>query len=196
MVPGITLLIQSLFQPTRLGRELDLVTARLPAMVCATIVRLIACAAIGLAKMDKPDLALIAAAGVFLASWFCEWLIAWLFTGSVLIEDVPRQQHLRYWHTLCHCFSTHLLITAACGVGGLFLLPRLTAVPLPYYGLPLVATAILNLAYWWNNLGRAILARSVPGPSRTMNLFMIPLIGGLGYVLCAFVILLYRYSVE
>jgi hypothetical protein len=104
-------------------------------------------------------------------------MIPWLLGGSVPATGVTAAQTHRFWRMLTRCFASHLLVTAVlCGLtmAAIPLTPRHLSV---YPGLLLIVFPVMVMLWWWNALGRAILARGFPSAARTMIVFFIPVIG-------------------
>ncbi len=116
----------------------------------------------------------------------CEFLIAWLLSRYVEPRAVPLHARLRFWRTLCNCFSTHLLVTIV------FLCPfpllnqimarqRINSPAWMWLSIVsvviLYGTPLLTLLWWWFCLGTAIAARGLPSWGRIGVIFLIPIIG-------------------
>ncbi len=172
------ILYASLFEPTKLGRDLpcrpDSETATAYGFVSRS-------AAFGLMVLPLSILIkgeglgpiLLMGIAVMIVSHLCEVVIAGSLSRYVQPCNVPRHGRYRFWRTMCNCFSTHLPIAVGLTVPLACLLVMMEAqvVSLVFISIP----PLISLWWWWC-LGQAISKRGLRSTGKTAVILLIPVI--------------------
>lgn len=169
-------LLESLFHPRRLGRELPLFPSTFAARRYTVLTRFATMVVLAAGVMTFTGAAsgpaevwviifLVAGAGFFMGSLACEYTLAAAFRATVRGPTVPTTRTFDFWLVLVQCFSGHLILTAA-----LTMLMARTFVSV----LLILPAGLVPLSWWF--MGVMSAARQRGGPeSRPVRMVLLGL---------------------
>lgn len=170
----------SLFRPSRVGRELPPWIAADAAANYSLAMRSIGLIAAFFMFFAVPEVGSSVSIGILLwapvivfGTYFCEWGIASYLARWVEPLCVPTVRRYEFWRSLCHCFTSHFLVSCVAVPASAALVLR-AGVPFSEWVLP--GSAGIMLLWWCLGLILAVTARSSASPGRLAATLLIPVI--------------------
>ena len=183
----------SLFTPSRIGRQLASKIDPTSASEYVLLMRVLAGIAVPIVFTillaiitDEGEVilaVLVLPLPILGGGFLCDLVLSALMSKLLVPRSVALPPRGQFCKALCRAFSGHLFVHAVLFLGTVLaiilsqeadLLVQLVRNVAPFL---LIGLPVTMIVWWWNNLGRAIVARCEPTGSRTTLLVLIPVVG-------------------